>query len=747
MLNPHTRHAPGPPSRTTRLAVLRQSLLIKLIVFVLIPVVSGAALTLALALGELQAQSRDDATRWMHDQAGALAASLGMPLGAIANLAQTLAHDSRLASGSSHPIDLLQQFLREQPLVESVELHWPASGGLRLDRGAIQAQVLSPAQTSPVPRSGRWLAPAAAARGIAYHHPLSGTQQAAGQILVRLSQRQLLGMLKALTVPVSVKSTAYLLDSGYQPLLESQAHTLPTLRQPGRRTAQARGTGSYVAPIEVPYWGDSNDRHWLSLRQIPGTPFVLGLAVAEKALLNPGRQRKHSMTLTLLMVLLLLLLAIAFALAQALQPLRVLTSSAEQIARGELKTALPPAAGDEVGRLSHAVKSLLELLQRREREAEAGREEMQSRMQARTRELDQLLQRYREQQVLLQQAHDQAESANRAKSDFLSHMTHELRTPLNAVLGYTQILLRDAGVTTRQREQLQAIENSGQHLLILINDVLDLSRLEAGGMQIELHSLDLHQLLREVVTMLAEQAAAKQLELRLEPAEGLPVLIRSDATKLRQILLNLLGNAVKFTTRGSIRLRASVTHPAGDAASTSDPVAPSWLEFEVEDTGAGIPEAQLNGIFNAFRQGQAGLEAGGTGLGLAISQRLVDLLGGPPIRVQSRLGEGSRFGFSLPLLKPDEGDEPGQSLPRLSYTAAPGSRTETAPLELSAALIAQICEHLEQALELGDMAPLLALAEDSRQLPPALARQIAGLARRFDFPGLRGLCDRLQNPG
>jgi signal transduction histidine kinase/ActR/RegA family two-component response regulator len=244
----------------------------------------------------------------------------------------------------------------------------------------------------------------------------------------------------------------------------------------------------------------------------------------------------------------------------------------------------------------------------------------------------------------LRAAMERAEVANRAKSAFLASMSHELRTPLNAVLGYTQILKRDKTLTIPQQTGISTIQQGGQHLLALINDVLDLSRVDAGKMEFHPKPVRLGELLTVVADIMRVRAEQKHLHFELELVAGLPVAISVDETRLRQVLLNLLGNALKFTDRGSVRLRVAPL-PAEQGA-PADQVS---LRFEVMDDGIGIAASDIEIIFRPFEQvGDATRRAGGTGLGLAISRQLVQLMGGQ-LKVESTPGRGSRFWFDVPM--------------------------------------------------------------------------------------------------
>gem|GEM_PF-1510558 len=227
-----------------------------------------------------------------------------------------------------------------------------------------------------------------------------------------------------------------------------------------------------------------------------------------------------------------------------------------------------------------------------------------------------------------------ADDANHAKSQFLSSMSHELRTPLNGVLGYVQMLATDPATSSSQQRKLSAIESCGQHLLTLINDVLDLAKIESGNLEVENGDCNLYDLLESVSDIVRERAQTKKLTYTVEIEKSVPNYIRIDAIKLRQILVNLLGNAIKFTHAGSISLKVTTRANGRE------------LLFLVRDTGVGIPLDKQQEIFKPFRQiSRAG---GGTGLGLSISQRLCEALGGK-LLVHSTVGAGSSFSFSLPL--------------------------------------------------------------------------------------------------
>lgn len=235
-----------------------------------------------------------------------------------------------------------------------------------------------------------------------------------------------------------------------------------------------------------------------------------------------------------------------------------------------------------------------------------------------------------------------AEAANQAKSAFLSNMSHEIRTPLNAIIGFSQILKRDSSLGSKQLKHMNTILRSGEHLMNLINDILDLSRIEAGYHSLKPVDFNLHDLLEDIAMMLLLKTRDKGIELIVEKSEDLPVYITADEAKLRQVLINLLGNAVKFTDSGSVTLQARSESLSSNVKQLMR------LVVAIEDTGPGISEQDSRHIFDAFYQTKAGQAAGGTGLGLAISRNLVELMGGS-IRVESCIGKGSRFIFSVPI--------------------------------------------------------------------------------------------------
>ena len=269
----------------------------------------------------------------------------------------------------------------------------------------------------------------------------------------------------------------------------------------------------------------------------------------------------------------------------------------------------------------------------------------------------------RSQQEALVTAKDAAEAANRAKSTFLANMSHEIRTPLNAIIGFSQLMQGDADLSQKNREHLDTINRSGEHLLALINDILEMSKIEAGRTVLASSTFDLHALVSDLEVMFRVRTDEKGLQFELNRGEDVPRYVAADEGKLRQVLINLLSNAVKFTDTGGVTARVTSTEGRDDGPLVS---------FSVTDTGPGIAEEEQHRLFKHFEQTASGVGTGaGTGLGLAISREFVRLMGGD-LTIESQPGVGSTFRFEVAMEVGDAADAPEEGLARQVTGLKPG---------------------------------------------------------------------------
>jgi signal transduction histidine kinase/CheY-like chemotaxis protein len=383
----------------------------------------------------------------------------------------------------------------------------------------------------------------------------------------------------------------------------------------------------------------------VAVARLRTAPWTVAFRQPQEAILAPIEAQTTQTAFVLALLIAGVVTAAAIAMAQLLtRPIIRLTDAAAQLASGKLTTTVDVRSRDEMGVLAQSFNQMA--LQLRESFAglEKANEELERRVEQRTAEL--------------KDAKVAADAANKAKSDFLASMSHELRTPLNGILGYTQILRRSRRIGDDELRGVDVIAECGSHLLMLINDVLDLAKIESQMMDLHVNDFDFMSFLRSTAEICRVRAEQKGIAFVHNIVPPLPASVRADQRRLRQVLINLLGNAIKFTEKGSVTFTVTPVQNVDSEARGGAPGAGRErgskgkvraIRFEIEDTGSGISGDHLSQIFLPFKQvGDSERHTEGTGLGLAISQRIVNLMGGS-IEVKSELGRGSLFWMDLTL--------------------------------------------------------------------------------------------------
>jgi len=373
--------------------------------------------------------------------------------------------------------------------------------------------------------------------------------------------------------------------------------------------------------LQVTPYRDERGLDWLIVVVVPEADFM--------AQINANTRQ------TILLCGIALLVATAsgiFTSRWIAKPILQLSEASDAIASGEFNRKVTIRSIKELAHLGDTFNRMGEQLRDSFEKLAKSNEILEQRVEERTAEL--------------REAKIAADAANQAKSEFLANMSHELRTPLNGILGYAQILQRDKAIPPRQKDGVGIIYQSGTYLLNLINDVLDLSKIEARKLELVPHNFDLAAFLRSVVEICRVKAEQKEISFAYEELNQLPAAVHGDDKRLRQVLINLLGNAIKFTDKGGVAFRVGRL-VEGDE--TESAVKTAWLRFQIEDTGIGMTPDQLEKIFLPFEQvGDKARKAEGTGLGLAISRQIVEMMGGE-LHVESEYGQGTTFTFAVEL--------------------------------------------------------------------------------------------------
>ncbi|MEG4233235.1 ATP-binding protein [Microcoleus sp. Pol11C3] len=367
-----------------------------------------------------------------------------------------------------------------------------------------------------------------------------------------------------------------------------------------------------------------------------GLDLLIVVVVPEADFMEQINANTRSTILLCLLALVLATLLGILASRWITHPIFRLSKASRAIASGQLDQKVEVNGIDELGLLAESFNQMAQQLRESFAALERTNSDLENRVEERTSEL--------------KEAKVAADTANHAKSEFLANMSHELRTPLNGILGYAQIMERDKSTTPKQKDAIQIIHQCGSHLLTLINDILDISKIEASKMELYSSAFNFPSFLMGVVEMCRIRAEQKEITFNYQVLNQLPNAVNADEKRLRQVLINLLGNAIKFTEKGGVIFKVGVIGEGKD----SDQSPLTTVRFYIEDTGVGMTPEQLEKIFLPFEQvGNSQQKAEGTGLGLAIAQKIVQMMGGE-IKVESILGNGSIFSFDLDLTQSSE---------------------------------------------------------------------------------------------